>query len=99
MPLPSFSPLPDSPDPGRLVQGRLNKIHQQFPTLCPRTLDDFRIVADKLSAIAEVCQAITKRLAAQDEIYDAAAVFKQAERALDWAECMILDNNVRNSTN
>lgn len=99
MPLPSFSPLPDSPDLGRLVQGRLNKIHQQFPTLCPRTLDDFRIVADKLSAIAEVCQTITKRLAAQDEIYDAAAVFKQAERALDWAECMILDNNVRNSTN
>ncbi|KAF1829672.1 hypothetical protein BDW02DRAFT_610598 [Decorospora gaudefroyi] len=69
MPLPGFFPLPDSPDLKRVVQGRLIKIHQQFPASCPRTLDDFRI-----------------RRRTEDETYDAAAVFKQAGRALDWAE-------------
>jgi hypothetical protein len=92
-------PLPGSPDLGRLVQDRLNNVHQQFPALCPRTLDDFRVVAERLSAIADVCRTVTNRLAAQDEKYNAAAAFKQVERALDWADCKVPGNNVGNSTN
>lgn len=86
----AFSWVPSvsgSPDLGRLVQDRLRKVHQQFPASCPRTLGDFRVVADKLSAIAEASQAVTKRLETQDGTYNAAEAFKELERALDWAEC------------
>jgi hypothetical protein len=69
-------PLPGSPDIGRLVQDRLTQLHQEFPALCPRTLDDLRVVADKFSTIADVCQTVTKRLAEEDHNYDAAEAFK-----------------------
>jgi hypothetical protein len=88
-----FFPLPGSPDLGRLVQDRLKKVQQQFPALYPSTLDDFRVVTDRLSAIAEACQAVTKRLETQDGTYSAAEAFKELERTLDWAECMADGND------
>jgi hypothetical protein len=53
-----------SPDLAWLVQDRLQKVQEGFPALCPSTLDELQVVADKLSAIAEVCQAVTKTIAA-----------------------------------
>lgn len=89
----NFYPLPGSPDLGRLVQDRLKKVHRRFPALCPSTLDDFRVVADELLTIANVCQTVTKRLAAEKHVYNAAEAFKQIERTLDWAECMAPSNS------
>lgn len=55
--------------------------------MCPSTLHELQVVADKLSAIAEVCQAVTKRLEADGSRLDAAAAFKQIKQALEWTEC------------
>ncbi|KAF3004329.1 hypothetical protein E8E13_009420 [Curvularia kusanoi] len=82
----TFFPLSSLPDLGRLVQDRLNIVNQQFPTLAPNTLDDFRIVADELSSIASICQATTNILAARGEIHNAAEAFRETKRALEWAE-------------
>jgi hypothetical protein len=84
MVLPSIYSLSGSPDLGRHVQDRLRKVQQKFPA----SRNEFRVVADKLSAIDEACCTVMKRLEAQDETYDAVAAFTQVERALDWAECM-----------
>jgi hypothetical protein len=99
MALSGSPPLPEPSDLGRLLQDRLEKAHQPSPVLYPTTLDDLRIVADKLFAIAEACQTVTKRLTARADTYDAAAAFKQIERALDWAECMDALKRFMNSTN
>jgi hypothetical protein len=93
MALSGSPPLPEPSDLGRLLQDRLEKAHQPSPVLYPT------IVADKLFAIAEACQTVTKRLTARADTYDAAAAFKQIERALDWAECMDALKRFMNSTN
>jgi hypothetical protein len=98
MVLPGIYPFPHSPDLGRLVQDRLKIVNQQFPAWAPDTLDDFRIVADKLSTIAHICQTTIKRLAAQSETYNAVKAFKDTERALEWAECMDSTKNFTSST-
>ncbi|KAF1346321.1 hypothetical protein EJ07DRAFT_185780 [Lizonia empirigonia] len=83
---PRFFPLPGSPDLGRLVQYRLEKVQQEFPALRPTTLEDFQVLADKVSTIAQACQTVTKRLEAQGGRHDAATAFKQVQNELDWAE-------------
>jgi hypothetical protein len=84
---PRFFARSGSPDLARLVQDRLQKVQEGFPALCPSTLDELQVVVDKLSEIAEVCQAVTKRLEADSSREDAAAAFKQINQALDWTEC------------
>jgi hypothetical protein len=93
MTLPTFFPLPGSPDLGRLVQHRLEKVQQGFPALRPTTLEDFHVLADKVSTIAQACQTVTQRLEAEGSGHDAAAAIKQVENDLDWAECMIPDES------
>ncbi|KAF1922283.1 uncharacterized protein M421DRAFT_427070, partial [Didymella exigua CBS 183.55] len=81
-----FSPLPGSPDLARLVQDRVEKVQQGFPALCPSTLEDFQVLADKISTIAQACQTVAKRLEAQGSRHDAATAVKQVKNDLDWAE-------------
>lgn len=92
---PRFFPLPGSPDLAQLVHDRLEKAQQRFPALRPTTLEDFQVLADKVSAIAQVCQTVTKRLEAQGSRHDAAAALKQVRKELDWAECKIPDQSSR----
>jgi hypothetical protein len=61
--------------------------------LRPTTLEDFQVLADKVSAIARVCQTVTKRLEAQGSRHDAATAFKQVRNELDWVECMVPDES------
>ena len=79
-----------SPDLARLVQDRLQKVQEGFPALCPSTLDELQVVADKLSAIV-------KRLEADSSRQDAAAAFKQIKQALDWTECTFPGRDFWNS--
>jgi hypothetical protein len=83
---PRFFVRSGSPDLARLVQDRFQKVQEGFPALCPSTLHKIQVVADKLSAIAEVCHAVTKRLEADGSRQDAAAAFKQIKQALEWTE-------------
>lgn len=83
-----FSALPGSPDVTRLVQNRLSRVQQQFPTCSPSTLSDLRIVVDELSTISKTCATVLEDLETQDSETDVATAFKKIEAALDWAKCM-----------
>lgn len=59
----------------------------------PTTLEDFQVLADKISTIAHACQTVTKRLEAQGSVYDAATAIEQVRNELDWAECKVPDKS------
>jgi hypothetical protein len=81
-----------SADLGRLVQDRLEKVQQKFP-------DDIRMVVDKLTTITEMCQTVMRRLEEQDSTPDAGTAIKQMKQALDWMDCIVPSNQLRNSAN
>ena len=78
----------------RLVENRLKKVYRHFPALCPKTFDDFHVVADKPSAIVDMCQMIPKSSAAQNEAYDTVAAFEQVGCALGCVVRMVSSNKV-----
>lgn len=61
----------------------------------PTTLEDFQVLADKVSTIAQACQTVTQRLEAQGSGHDAATAFEQVQNELDWAECKVPDQSSR----
>jgi hypothetical protein len=63
--------------------------------LQPTTLEDFQVLADEVSKIAQACQTVAKRLEAQGSGHNAATAFQQVQNELDWAECKTLNKSSR----